>query len=248
MEEQMRNNETYTFEQFVDYFANTVYPGYNDFKVTKEVPNVLYARLPKASSYVPTWRTLAVLKSFTAERVIRQKGIQFGNNKFYWCSELGPLIEKEETTKYRIFAFDTPFNRNISVVRDHKYIDEAHLIEKLNVVEKKRYKVIQHVAEQARQQQYYSNRIKQLHSIIMQSDILDYIPSAPPVDHIRYGQAIDEERDKNEAIDDKSIPEELKEQAEKYAANYLNPEPEKSEPGQLTLMFREIGKQARKNI
>lgn len=248
LEEQMRNNETYTFEQFVDYFANTIYPGYNDFKVTKEVPNVLYARLPKASSYVPTWRTLAMLKSVTAERVIRQKGIQFGNNKFYWCSELGPLIEKEETTKYRIFAFDTPFNRNISVVRDHKYIGEAHLIEKLNVVEKKRYKVIQHVAEQARQQQYYSNRIKQLHSIIMQSDILDYIPSAPPVDHIHYGQAIDEERDKNEAIDDKSIPEELKEQAEKYAANYLNPEPEKSEPGQLTLMFREIGKQARKNI
>lgn len=47
---------------------------------------------------------------------------------------------------------------------------------------------------------------------------------------------------------EKHIPEELKEQAEKYAANYLNPEPEKSEPGQLTLMFREIGKQARKNI
>ena len=82
----------------------------------------------------------------------------------------------------------------------------------------------------------------------MQADILNYIPSAPPADNIRYGQAIDKDRDRKEAIDDKSIPEELKAQAEKYATNYLNPEPEKSEPGQLTLMFREIGKQARKNI
>lgn len=248
LDEQMRNNETYTFEQFADYFADTIYPGYNDFSVTKEAPNVLYTRLPKSSSYVPTWRTLAVLKSVTGERVIRPKGIQYGNDKYYWCSELGPLVEKEEATKYRIFAFDTPFNRNISVVHDHKYIGEAHLIEKLNVVEKKRYLVIQHVAEQAKQHRYYSKRLKQLHSIVMQTDILKYIPSAPPVDHIRYGQAIDENRDKSEAIDDKAIPEELKEQAEKYAANFLNPEPEKSEPGQLTLMFREIGKQARNNI
>ena len=248
LDDQMRNNETYTFEQFADYFAETIYPAYNDFSVTKEAPNVLYARLPKASSFVPTWRTLAVLKSVSGERVIRPKGIQYGNNKYYWCSELGPLIEKEETTKYRVFAFDTPFNRNISVVRDHQYIGEAHLIEKLNVVEKKRYKVIQHVAEQARQHKYYSTRIKQIHAIIMQTDILNYIPSAPPADHIRYGQAIDEDRDKKEAIDDTSIPEELKEQAEKYAASYLNPEPEKSEPGRLTLMFREIGKQARNNI
>lgn len=245
---QMHKNETYTFEQFADYFADTIYPQYNDFTVTKESPNSLYARLPKASSYVPTWRTLAVLKSVTAERVIRSKGIQYGNNKYYWCSELGPLVENEKSTKYRIFAFDTPFNRNISVVCGHKYIGEAHLIEKLNVVEKKRYKVIQHIAEQGKQHKYYSNRLKQLHSIILQTDILDHISSAPPVDHIRYGQAIDTERDKSEAIDDNNIPEELKVQAEKYAANYLNPEPEKSEAGQMTLLFREIGKRARNNL
>lgn len=248
LDEQMRNAETYTFDEFADYFANTIYPQYNDFSVTKESPNALYARLPKASSLVPTWRTLAVLKSVTGERVIRGKGIQYGNNRYYWCSELGPLVEKEETTQYRIFAFDTPFNRNISVVRDHQYIGEAHLIEKLNVVEKRRYKVIQHVAEQARQHKYYSSRLKQIHSIVLQSDILSTLPIAPPADHIRYGQNIDEARDRKEAIDDPSIPEELKEQAEKYAENYLNPEPEKSEPGQLTLIFREIGKQARRNI
>ncbi|MBR5091087.1 MAG: hypothetical protein IK093_16805 [Ruminiclostridium sp.] len=106
--------------------------------------------------------------------------------------------------------------------------------------------MIQHVAEQARQHKYYSKRLKQLHNIIMQSDILDHIPTAPPVDNIRYGQAIDEYRDKYEATDDLSIPEELKAQAERYTANFLDPEPEKSKPGQMTLMFRELGKQARK--
>ena len=106
----------------------------------------------------------------------------------------------------RIFAFDTPFNRNISVVYDHQYIGEAHLIEKLNVIEKKRYKVIQHLMEQQQQHRFYSNRLEQLHSLIFQSDILDEVCDIPPIDNIRYGQAIDTARDKEEAIDDNSIP------------------------------------------
>lgn len=247
LEEQMRNNETYTYEQFADYFADTIYPGYNDFSVTKESPNTLYARLPKASSYVPTWRTLAVLKSISTKRVIRQKGIQYGTS-FYWCPELGPLVEKEDCTQYRIFAFDTPFNRTISVVHDHKFIGEAHLIEKLNVVEKKRYRVVQHVSEQAKQHRYYSKRLKQLHSVILKTDILRYVDDTPPVDNIRYGQAIDEEKDKATAIDDPAIPEELKEQAIDHEENYLNPEPDKNEPGKMASTLRELGVQARKKM
>lgn len=246
LEQQMKQNQIYTFEQFADYFADVIYPEYNDFSVTNESPNCLYAKLPKASSYVPTWRTLAVLKSVTAERVIRSQGIQFGKNKYYWCPQLGPLVEHEKSTKYRIFAFDTPFNRTISVVAGHKYIGEAHLIEKLNVVETKRHKIIQHISEQQRQHRYYSDRIRQLHSIILKTDILQYVDDTPPVDDIRYGQAIDEERDRRDAADDKSIPEELKEQAQAYADHYLEPESEKSMPGQMTSLFRELGKQARK--
>ena len=247
LEQQLKRNENYTFEEFADHFADIIYPGYNDLAVTNESPNALYARLPKASSFVPTWRTLAVLKSLSAERVIRSKGIQYKNN-YYWCSELAPLIEKDKTTNYRIFAFDTPFNRNISVVHDHKYIGEAHLIEKLNVVERKRHKIIERVADQARQHKYYSKRLKQLHSIILQTNILKDVLTAPPTDHIRYTQAIDEQRDKTEAVDDKFIPEELKAQAEMYIENYLNPEPNKSQPGQITDMFSEIGKRARKTV
>lgn len=244
LDEQVKNDDIYIFEQFVDYFADKIYPAYNDFSVTNESPNYLYNTLPKTKVYVPTWATLSVLKSTTFERVIRSKGIKF-DNKYYWTSKLGPLIESEKSTKYRIFAFDTPFNRNISVVKNHKYIGEAHLIEKLNVVEKRRHKVIEHIREQQLQHKFYSNKLSQLHSIIYESNILSYVEDVPFVDNIRYGQAIDIKRDKEEANDDNQIPKELKEQALKYANNYLEDNTTKVKPGRMSQMFTEIGKNAR---
>lgn len=241
LDQQLKNNETYTFEQFADYFADYIYPSYNDFAVTKESPNELYKRLPKTSSYVPTWKTLAVLKSVSVERVLRPKGLKYGNNGYYWCSELGPKIEKKKKTKFRIFAFDTPFNRTISVTEDHKYIGEAHLIEKLHVVEKNRHRIIQHVKEQQAQHTFYSKRLSQLHSIVLQSNILDEVSNVPAVDHIRYAQAIDVERDQTEAIDDNNIPNELKEQAIAYEKAFLEPNTT-YKPGKISQMYRQLGK------
>lgn len=247
LDSQIKSNELYTFEQFADHFADKIYPQYNDLSITRESPNELYKRLPKASSFVPSWRTLSVLKSITGTRVLRSKGIQYGNNRFYWCPELGPLVEKEKCTEFRIFAFDTPFNRTISVVRDHEYIGEAHLIEKLNVVERKRYKVIQHLMEQQKQYKYYSKRLKQLHSLVFQSDILSDVSDVPPVDHILYGQAIDEAKDKSEATDSRNVPEELKAQAEAYAKNFLNNNDSITEAGPISQSLRELGRAARQN-
>ena len=122
------------------------------------------------------------------------------------------------------------------------------MIEKLNVAEKNRYKVIQHVIEQRKQHKFYSTKIKQLHNIVLQTDILSYVDDSPEVDNIRYAQAIDEERDKNEAMEDTSIPEELKAQAEKYTDNFLDPDSSKAKPGAITNFYAEIGRQARKKI
>ena len=236
-------NNLYLFPQFADYFADTVYPEYNDFAVSGKSPNELYRTLPKASSYVPTWRTLSVLKSVSDTRDIGQKGIRY-DNKLYWCSELSPLIG---TKNVRIFAFDTPFNRNISVVKDHEYIGEAHMIERLNVVEKQRHKVVEHVVEQQRHRKHYSTKINILHNIVLQTDASQRVLSVPAVDDIRYGQAIDVARDKSIAQDDKNIPNELKEQAIRYAENLLNSDDER-EPGITTNFLYEIGKKARQNI
>ena len=42
------------FTQFAEYFADVIYPEYNDFSETNESPNQLYDRLPKANTLVPT--------------------------------------------------------------------------------------------------------------------------------------------------------------------------------------------------
>ena len=241
LKQQFKLDYIYTFEQFADYFADTIYPAYNSFSVTKESPDSLYQSLEKTSSFVPTWATLSVLKSISEERVIRNKGIQY-NNVWYWCSALGPLVEKKKSTKYKIFAFDTPFNSNISVVdKNNSYIGEAHLIEKLNVVEKKRYKIIQHIKEQQKQHRFYSNKLKQLHDVILTTDILDEVTAYPAVDHIRYGQAIDETRDSQLPIDT-NIPLELQQKAIEDNLSVTV----KQEEGSLTKLMKQIGKESRK--
>ena len=64
------------------------------------------------------------------------------------------------------------------------------------------------------------------------------------MDNIRYGQAIDNDRDKELAVDDHCIPDELKTQAEACSKNFLIAE-DTSKPGQFTQLMREIGKNAR---
>ena len=49
-----KNGRLYTFTQFAEYFADVIYPEYNDFSETNESPNQLYDRLPKANTLVPT--------------------------------------------------------------------------------------------------------------------------------------------------------------------------------------------------
>ena len=243
LDDDIKSGNLYTFQQFADHFADVIYPGYNDMAVNGKSPNELYHTLPKTSSFVPTWRTLSVLKSVTATRDITQKGIRY-DNKYYWCSELGPLIGTKDV---RIFAFDTPFNRTISVVKDREYIGEAHLIEQLNVVEKQRHKVVEHVAEQARQYKHYSRRISALHNIILQTDIADRISNAPAIDDVRYGQAVDQEKDAVEASESSGIPDKLKDNAINYADSRLKVS-QKTQPGQITKSFLTLGANARNNI
>lgn len=69
----------------------------------------------------------------------------------------------------------------------------------------------------------------------------------PPVDNIRYGQAIDTERDSKDAIDDTSIPEALKEKAEEYSRNLLNLEGSHKKQGKITQSYRELGKKLRES-
>lgn len=169
LEEDRKHEKLYTFPQFADYFADVIYPAYNDFSVTNESPDQLYDRLPRANTYVPTWRTLSVLRSISEERTVHRQGI-FYNNQKYWCSALAPFVETKE--KVRIFAFDAPFNRTLVVTLGKVTLGEAHLINNLDLVEQLRYKVIQHVMEQNEHLKNCLKHIKLVHNLVLQTNIL----------------------------------------------------------------------------
>ena len=114
-------------------------------------------------------------------------------------------------------------------------------------MEQNRYKIINHIREQQAQHRFYSDKLEQLHSIALQTDIADQICHIPPVDNIRYGQAIDTERDSTVATDDKSIPEELKEKAAAYSRNLMSLESPLEPQGKTTQTYRELGRKLRES-
>ena len=89
--------------------------------------------------------------------------------------------------------------------------------------------------------------LEQLHSIVLQTDLADQVCHIPPVDNIRYGQAIDTERDSTIAADDKSIPEELKEKAAAYSRNLMSLESPLEPQGKITQTYRELDRKLRES-
>ena len=245
LSKQIKDNNIYTFEQFADYFADTIYYEYNNFTLggTRPSPNELYSSLPKASTLVPTWSTLAVLKSKSQPRSLRDNGIKYDYGT-YWCSVFSALVEHEKNTEFRIFNFDSPFNRSLSIVKDHKYIGEAFLVEGLNLVEENRHKLLEHLIEQREQKRFYSKRIEQIHSVIIEGNILEYTDKVPAVDHIRYGQRIDTIKDSTQATDNNLIPNELKEQFINHHKNFWNIDNQREEDDtdMINEMLKERGR------
>lgn len=160
----------------------------------------------------PSWRTLSVLKYKSEERVVRRPGIEF-NKHWYWHPALANYMD----TVVHVFAFDSPFNRSIAVTTNHQFLCEAHPVHHLDTIEDQTWRVIQHLREQNRQKLDVSSRLRTIEEIVLKSDILSLAMDIPAVQKITYAPEIDEKRDKKESEDDKRIPEELKQLAEKYA-------------------------------
>ena len=84
-----------------------------------------------------------------------------------------------------------------------------------------------------------------MHNIVLQTDILEEIDKVPAVDNIRYCQKIDTARDATEAVDDKRIPEPLKEQAVFYSSNLLIEDTNPEIRGQISESMKELGRKLR---
>ena len=116
------------------------------------------------------------------------------------------------------------------------YIGEAHPVQGLNL--NKRYRVIQHLMEQSAQLKTYSDHIRAIHSLVMQNNLIEKGTGIPAIDNVAYGQVIDEEKDKTEAVDDPRIPEELKQ----LAAEYRDLVIEKEKPDIIGAFLSELGR------
>ncbi len=245
----MRSGNLYTFEQFADIFAEVIYPGYNNFKADgSESPTELYLRLPKAKTIVPSWRTLSVLKRKKKSCAVYPNGIHYGTHNgkplIYWHPGLARFIRPQMPyEKVQVYAFDEPFNRSLAIVYGQVFIGEAHLVEGLNLIEEKRYRVIQHLQEQNAQLKTYSSHIRQMHNIVLQNNLVELGTGIPAIDNVAYsvtdnvayGQIVDEEN--TAADDDIRIPEELKD----LAASYQELTVEKEAPDLIGSILAEIG-------
>ena len=127
-------------------------------------------------------------------------------------------------------------NRSLAVVYGQVYIGEAHPVQGLNL--NKRYRVIQHLMEQSAQLKTYSDHIRAIHSLVMQNNLIEKGTGIPAIDNVAYGQVIDEEKDKTEAVDDPRIPEELKQ----LAAEYRDLVIEKEKPDIIGAFLSELGR------
>lgn len=241
----IKKGNLYTFEQFADIFADKIFPGYNNFKAKdeNESPIERYLRLEKASTIVPSWRALSVLKKKRKSCAVFPDGIHYGtlNGKplVYWHPALAHFIRPQMPyERVQVYAFDEPFNRSLAVVYGQVYIGEAHPVQGLNLIEDKRYKVIQHLMEQSAQLKTYSDHIKAIHNLVMQNNLIEKGTGIPAIDNVAYSQVIDEEKDKTEAIDDPRIPEELKELATEYRDLVI----EKEKPDFIGTFLKELGR------
>jgi len=227
----IRDGNLYTFEQFADIFADIIFPGYNNFKADNEneSPMERYLRLPKAKTIVPSCRTLAVLKRKKKSYAVHPDGIHYGilngEKMVYWHPGLAQFIRPQKPyEKVQVYAFDEPFNRSLAIVYGQVFIGEAHPVQGLHIIEDRRYRVIQHMQEQAAQLRTYSTHIRQMHNIVLQNNLVELGTGIPAIDNVAYGQTIDEERDSKEATDDPRIPDVLKDLAAKSPDYDIEPE------------------------
>ena len=209
----IKNGNLYTLQKFADYFADTIFPGYNNFKSdpSKKSPTELYAEKKKANTLVPTWKTMCVLQYHTEDRVLQQSGIKV-DNRWYWHPRLARL---SVGTPVKVMMFDAPFNRTIGVIKDRTFIAEAHPVQELDLIEGRRYKVFQHMAQQRAQRKRVSERLTEISRIILKSDIYTTGTGIPAVEKLSYVPEIDEKRD-SRATDDPRIPDDLKEVAQNH--------------------------------
>jgi putative transposase len=148
-----------TFETFAKCFMERVLPEYDAYAGEDGMsPAQLYAMHEKARQDIPSWETMALLKSMQEERAVYPQGIRF-NNMIYWHPALSDYIRAEEKVAV---LYNRGWNPSITVMYKNRFICEATPIESLPIVGADKEKIAAHMEEQGKQRQKVTGRLAYL--------------------------------------------------------------------------------------
>ena len=194
----LKEEKLWTLEQFARDWFERVVPAYNSFapEPGAKSPLQLYQTLPRADTLVPDWGTLSVLMVPKSTRMVQPQGIKY-RNEFYWH----PYLREHIGERVHIYDFDQSFCHSLSVLANGRYLCEAEPLVHQAIVERDRLKLMHHLEEQKQQTKRVSGKVTAIRQVLRSAQIdADRYQEAPaPETAVAYAEAIDAERDRQEA-------------------------------------------------
>ena len=153
----IERGEMWTLDEFYAYLRNTVFPAYHARPHdghAGHAPAELYASLPRARDDLPSWEMLSIARENATTRVVQQIGIRFGN-ELYWDDALIPLIGKTVTLRYSASDMSS-----VTVIWDNRYICEAGIKARMQLIGEEQDVLGAHMAKQKRQLHEAKDRVR----------------------------------------------------------------------------------------
>ena len=184
----------FSLASFSQYFASVILPDYHH-TIPENAPDGLspierYRKLPKARDLVPSWKTMAVLKSRRDYYTVQRQGIRC-QNTFYWADALDPYVG----CRLLVYYSEALPPMSITVLLNGHYLCEAYPVEPLPFVDADPDRLQAHLDAQARQQKKMRAPITRLKRIMRVSGLAEAMSAKDALRMEAFGQTIDDVRD-----------------------------------------------------
>lgn len=150
--------ELLTLDELAYRFQNEIIPAYHNEPHSGyggRKPAEMYALLPRARNYVPSWSALALVMEEKAERKVSTQGIRL-ENRLYWSHKLMHVVGDRVVVRYER---DMPDQIMVCTLKG-QYICMAEPKELLRMVGEDAQKVAIHVAMQRVQERELREKIR----------------------------------------------------------------------------------------
>lgn len=165
---QMEHGQLWTMDQFYEWLRDDVFPAYHNRPhegYNGRTPLDLYNTMPRARDDQPSWAMLSVARLNMAERKITQQGIKF-KNQLYWDDA---MIGKAGTDA--VIRYSDSDLSSVTVLVDGRFLCEAGLHERFQLVGEDEDRVAEHVGRQRAQLRDTKARIARASRSVFADDV-----------------------------------------------------------------------------